>query len=134
LIESKLVHMFIHCNSWLVSLFHADNLSVNFVYDWIVSPFPCEKLLFILIEITTYFWIWNYNCYKRTVSIYSIWISNMCICHLTLSETNCLSIPLACRTKTRASSISSKSIFDKNRRAFVIFSITRSTLVWPHLR
>ena len=54
MIECKLVHMFIHCNLWLVSLLNAESLSVSFLYDWIVTTFSCEKLLLILIEVTTY--------------------------------------------------------------------------------
>jgi len=78
LIECKLVHMFIHCNLWLVSLLNADSLSVSF-FVWL----NCDH--FLLRETTIYtnrsnylHRIWNYNCYKRTTDIYSIWISNIC--------------------------------------------------------
>ena len=100
MIECKLVHMFIHCNLWLVSLLNADSLSVSFLYDWIVTTFPCEKLLFILIENNYLHRIWTYNCYKRTTDIHSIWISNMCFLGISVAwpyrnqlllDTSCLS-------------------------------------------
>ena len=78
LIDCKLVHMFIHCNLWLVYLLNADSLSVSLLYDWIVTTFRYEKLMFILIEITTYIKIWNYNSWKRTTNIYLIWNSSNC--------------------------------------------------------
>jgi len=85
--------MFIHCNLWLVYLSNANSLSLSFFYDCIVTYFPYEKLLFILIEITTNIMIWNYNCLKMDVrylfdlKFKQLFLRNICCLTLSTNRT-----------------------------------------------